>query len=96
MWRRKAEHTLGRVLAIYIGGLVAGMQIALYLFDLYDEGTADIRSLVIGLLFLAAGVVFAVWRFRRSKPGKAPQSMSSAVTPRLEPPVAPVPPATQG
>jgi len=41
------------------------MQIALYLFDVYDDGTADIRSLLIGLLFFALGLVFALWRFLR-------------------------------
>ena len=53
-----------RVIAIYAAGLLTGMQIALYLFDLYDEGTADIRSLLIGLVFLAGGLLLAVWRFR--------------------------------
>jgi hypothetical protein len=87
MLRREAQHTLVRVIAIYAGGFLAGMQIALYLFDLYDEGTADVRSLFIGLLFLAAGLVFAVWRFRHSarekkKPNKAPEPTPTSVMPR--------------
>jgi len=65
MLRRRAEHTLIRVLSIYAAGLCAGMQIALYLFDVYDDGTADIRSLLIGVLFFALGLVFALWRFLR-------------------------------
>ena len=60
MRRRHAEHTLTRVLSIYAAGVVAGMQIALYLFDFYDDGIADIRSLLIGLLFLGVGLVFAL------------------------------------
>ena len=63
MLRRRAEHTLIRVLSIYAAGLCAGMQIALYLFDVYDDGTADIRSLLIGLVFFALGLFFALWRF---------------------------------
>jgi hypothetical protein len=65
MMRRRAEHTLTRVLSIYAAGLIAGMQIALYLFDIYDDGIGDIRSLLIGLLFFALGLVFALWRFLR-------------------------------
>ena len=41
----------------------AFMQLALYLFDLYDEGTADVWSLWIGLLFFAAGLVLAAGGF---------------------------------
>jgi hypothetical protein len=59
MLRRRAEHTLIRVLLIYAAGLSAGMQIALYLFDVYDDGTGDIRSLRVGLLFFSLGLVFA-------------------------------------
>ena len=65
MQRRRAEHTLIRVLSIYAAGLCAGMQVALYLFDVYDDGTADVRSLLIGLLFFALGLVFALWQFLR-------------------------------
>ena len=86
MLRRKAEHTLTRVIAVYAGGVLAGTQIALYLFDLYDEGTADIRSLLIGLLFLALGLGFASWPFRHAahgkRPNKAPEPTPGSVTPR--------------
>ena len=63
MMQRRAELTLTRVLAIYVAGAIAGVQIALYLFDFYDDGVADVRSLLIGLLFLASGLIFAFWSF---------------------------------
>ena len=51
------------------------MQIALYLFDVYDDGTADIRSLLIGLLFFALGLVFALWRVPRRTENDGPISV---------------------
>jgi hypothetical protein len=61
--RRRAELSLIRVLAIYFAGAIAGAQVALYLFDFYNDGVADLRSLLIGLLFIAFGLVFALWSF---------------------------------
>jgi hypothetical protein len=61
----KAEHSLARVLGIHAAGFVAGIQIALYLYDRYDDGVADPKSLWIGLAMFAAGAAFALSRFRR-------------------------------
>lgn len=64
MMQRRAELSLARVLAIYAAGAIAGIQIALYMFDLYDDGIADVRSLLIGVLFLTFGLIFALRSFR--------------------------------
>ena len=60
----KRELGLGRVLVIYLAGLVAGVQLALYLFDRYDDGVADARSLWIALAMIALGIGFVAWTFR--------------------------------
>jgi hypothetical protein len=57
--------SIGRALAIWLLGLIAGIQVALYLFDLYDDGVADWKSGVIGLIFVAAGLLFVASTFRR-------------------------------
>ena len=62
--RRRAELSLARVLAIFVAGVIAGVQIALYLFDLYDDGIADFRSFLIGLILLVSGLIFALRSFR--------------------------------
>jgi hypothetical protein len=63
----KRELGLGRVLLIYLAGLVAGVQLALYLFDRYDDGVADARSLWIALVMIALGIGFVAWSFRRRR-----------------------------
>lgn len=60
----KRELGLGRVLLIYLAGLAAGVQLALYLFDRYDDGVADARSLWIALAMIALGIGFVAWTFR--------------------------------
>lgn len=64
---RKREMTISRVLLVYLTGLVAGVQLALYLFDRYDDGVADARSLWIALAMIAIGVGFVAWTFRRRR-----------------------------
>ena len=54
----------GRALAFYCSGLVAGVQSALYLFDLSDDGVADWRSGAIALVFIVLGLVLLVRSFR--------------------------------
>ncbi|MFL5385654.1 MAG: hypothetical protein ACJ8GN_24315 [Longimicrobiaceae bacterium] len=61
----RRELALGRVLLIYLAGIVAGVQGALYLFDVYDDGVADWRSGAIALGFVAAGLAAIVLTFRR-------------------------------
>jgi hypothetical protein len=65
--RGRAELSLARVLVIFLAGVLAGVQIALFLFDLYDDGTAELRSGLIGLIFLLLGLAFAIWSFRKRK-----------------------------
>jgi multisubunit Na+/H+ antiporter MnhG subunit len=55
-----------RGLAFYAAGVIAGIQIALYLFDLYDDGVADVKSGIIGVLLLVLGVMFVAWSVQRS------------------------------
>ncbi len=72
MLRRRAELTVIRVAMIFAAGLVAGVQIALYLFDFYDDGIADVRSAVIGLVLLTLGVGLLAWSFRRTPDNPRP------------------------
>lgn len=53
-----------RGLVILALGFVSGMQTALYLYDYYDDGVADVRSLLIGLGMLAVSVWFTIRSFR--------------------------------
>jgi hypothetical protein len=57
---------MGRAFAIYGAGLLAGVQGALYLFDLSDDGVADWRSGGIALVFLGLGLAFLIRTFRSS------------------------------
>ena len=64
---KTAEHvTRRRVLTIYLAGLLAGVQSALYLFDLYDDGVASARSGVIALVLIALGISLIARTFRGS------------------------------
>lgn len=55
---------MARGLVILALGFVSGMQTALYLYDYFDDGVADVRSLLIGLGMLAVSVWFAIRSFR--------------------------------
>jgi ABC-type uncharacterized transport system permease subunit len=57
--------TLGRVVAIYVLGLVAGVQGALYLYDRFDDGVSEPLSGFIALAFLGAGAAVIARTFRR-------------------------------
>ena len=62
---RRQELSAGRVLLIYVAGVIAGVQGGLYLFDVYDDGVADWRSGLIALAFVAAGLALIARSFRR-------------------------------
>ena len=64
---RRQDLSLGRVLLIYLAGLLAGVQGALYLFDRFDDGVADWRSGLIALAFVALGIGFVAATFRRPR-----------------------------
>ncbi len=61
---RKKLLGAGSVLLVFAIGLVSGVQVALYMFDRFDDGTADWRSLVIGIAFVLFGVALIGWLFR--------------------------------
>jgi hypothetical protein len=46
-------------------GVISGIQIALYMYDYYDDGVADVKSLLIGIVILIASVSFVLYSFRR-------------------------------
>jgi len=54
-----------RAFAIYLAGLVAGVQSALYLSDYYDDGVADWRSGAVAVVMIALGVGFVLRQFTR-------------------------------
>jgi len=66
MLRTTSTISLARAVAILAAGFVAGVQIALYLFDLYDDGTADPKSGFIGVVFLVLALLVTLWPFRSS------------------------------
>lgn len=71
MLTQRTEHSLLGTLFIYLLGVLAGVQVALYLFDRFDDGVAEPLSGWIGVAFLAAGLGVVLWPFvraRRSRP----------------------------
>ena len=62
--QRSTSIGMGRAFAIYGSGMLAGVQAALYLFDLYDDGVADWRSGVIALVFIGFGLALLIHTFR--------------------------------
>ncbi|MBT8400742.1 MAG: hypothetical protein KJO98_09715 [Rhodothermia bacterium] len=59
---------LGSVILVFTIGLLSGIQCALYMFDRFDDGTADDRSLLIGIGFVLFGIGYIAWLFRRTDP----------------------------
>jgi hypothetical protein len=53
--RFSTELTFVRVLAIFAAGIVAGIQIAIYLCDSFDDGVADGRSGFTGVILIVLG-----------------------------------------
>ena len=62
---RRIELSIWRVLLIYLLGLMAGVQGALYLYDTFDDGVSEPLSGGIALLFVAAGLGAIAWSYRR-------------------------------
>ena len=56
--------TLIRATTILFLGIVCGIQLGLYLFDYYDDGIAEIQSLVTGLMMVLCALGFVVLQFR--------------------------------
>lgn len=54
-----------RVVAIYLLGLLCGIQGALYLYDYYDDGIADVRSALIAAGMILVSLGYVGWTFRR-------------------------------
>ena len=63
--------SLLRVLGIFSLGLVSGIQLALYLFDCYDDGIADARSLLVGICMVLASVGFILFSFAKGETRQA-------------------------
>lgn len=58
--------TLLRVTGIFLLGLISGIQIALYLYDYYDDGIADYKSLLIGIAMGIFSIGFILISFREN------------------------------
>jgi hypothetical protein len=56
--------TLRRVFGIFLFGLISGIQIALYMYDYYDDGIADYKSLLIGIAMIILSIGFILYTFR--------------------------------
>jgi len=68
---RSKKLTMNRVFIIYTFGLITGIQVALYLYDYYDNGIADIKSLLIGMVMAVLSIAFILYSFRNTKPDVA-------------------------
>lgn len=62
---RERRGSRWRLIAVYLMGLIAGVQGGLYLADLYDDGIADWRSGAIALFLVALGAGLLVQSIRR-------------------------------
>ncbi len=62
--KKSKKLTLLRVFVIFILGLISGIQVALYLYDYYDDGIADYKSLLIGIIMVVLSVGFIIFTFR--------------------------------
>lgn len=64
--RKSKQLTIFRVFGIFLLGLISGIQVALYMYDYYDDGIADYRSLLIGVAMIFLSIAFILYTFRRS------------------------------
>lgn len=56
--------TLVRATTILFLGIVCGIQLGLYMFDYYDDGIAELQTLVIGIVMVLCALGFVVLQFR--------------------------------
>jgi len=63
MTKLRARISLGRTVVVYILGLLAGIQSALYLYDYYDDGVASPLSGVTGGILVVIGAFVALWPY---------------------------------
>lgn len=63
-----AELGVGRVVVALLIAFAAGVQLSLYLWDVYDDRVADPLSAAIGVLFLLVAAGVGLWPFRRETP----------------------------
>lgn len=63
----RREMSLVRLILIYLLGLMAGAQGALYLYDTFEDGTSEPLSGVIALLFVLVGLGFIARSFRHPR-----------------------------
>ncbi|MCH2569607.1 MAG: hypothetical protein MKZ98_13765 [Pseudomonadales bacterium] len=56
--------TLIRATTILFLGIVCGMQLGLYMCDYYDDGVADIQSLIIGVIMVLCALGFVSLQYR--------------------------------
>ena len=57
---------ISRVLLIYVLGLAAGAQAALYLYDTFDDGVSDPLSGAIALVLLITGIAIIIRSFGKA------------------------------
>ncbi len=56
--------TFLRTSGIFLLGLISGIQIALYMYDYYDDGIADYKSLLIGIAMVLLSLGFILYTYR--------------------------------
>ena len=60
----RREISVWRVVVIYLLGVLTGVQVALYMYDTWDDGTSSPLSGVIAAAFLVASVSLIIATFR--------------------------------
>ena len=56
--------TLVRATTSLVLGIVCGMQLGLYMYDYYDDGVADIQSLITGVVMVLCALGFVILQYR--------------------------------
>lgn len=61
---KSKEITILRTFGIFFLGIISGIQVALYLYDYYDDGIADYKSLLIGIAMVLLSLGFILYTYR--------------------------------